>query len=180
MAKVYVQKTSKLKIFETPKLGFKAWIVNRVLPFVLMGIFVFGSLRMVYINFSETFRKWGRPEPVTFEEQVEQLESFESELKALQQFVTDQKTAVQNAEAAVKALQNEQQRLDPIVQEKRETVESILVAAESEYGKQLTRQWWWGLFTGVAGSLITVLTVTCGRWFFARFRSEEETPPTED
>lgn len=86
--------------------------------------------------------------------QVQQLQQTEHSLQALIKFVAHQKQTLQQTQSNLIGLKLEQERLKPLIESDRNTVEAILSAQERRNAANIWRERWIGFAIGVLASLV--------------------------
>lgn len=99
-------------------------------------------------------REMERLRNLDYATQVEQLQQTERSLQALITFVAHQKQALQQTQSALLDLKTEQDRLRPVIESDRTTVEAILSAQERRSSANVSRERWIGFAIGILASLV--------------------------
>lgn len=91
---------------------------------------------------------------IEYKSQIQQLNQMEENIKQLVQFVEIQKKKLRESEDTILQLKSEQEKLQPLVETNRSTVEAIFRLQEERTIGNISRERWLGFGLGVLASLI--------------------------
>ena len=94
-----------------------------------------------------------RLENQSYATQVQKLEETRANLQALLQFVDDERRSLRASEQALQALRNEQEKLRPLVESDRRTIDALFATQEARNQASQSRERWIGIGLGILSSL---------------------------
>lgn len=124
--------------------------------FLVLGLFgVIISIREDKKRTHELERK--RAENLSYTQQLDSLNSVQGSLNNLIAFVEMQKTKLKESEDLVNTLRTEQEKLKPVVEADRKTVDALLDLQAQRTEQSASRERWYGFGLGVVSSLVASL-----------------------
>jgi len=108
-----------------------------------------------------------------FKTQIQQLNDTERSLKTLLEFVDAQRNQVTQYEQNIQNLEKEKQKLEPLVNANKATVEALFLAQEARAKENANQERWIGFGLGILASIIASFVMVLGRYFIA---SKRENP----
>lgn len=93
------------------------------------------------------------------ETQISQLNEMQKSLKELQNFITLQKGKLQSESAALSDIRKEKEKLEPIVNADRKTIQSIIEFQENKYRGQVWKERSIGFIIGFISSLLASFVI---------------------
>jgi hypothetical protein len=123
------------------------------LVFVALGIagIVFGDLQNKKLREEEERR---RKENFSYNEQLQALNNVQGSLNSLIEFVEMQKTKLKESEDLIVSLRIEQEKLKPVVEADRKTVEALLSLQAERNERNIRQERWYGFGLGVVSSIV--------------------------
>ena len=104
--------------------------------------------------------------------QLEKLQQTEASVKELMAFVQDQKKRLNDSESLVQALKAEEDRLHPIVQADRKTVDAILAVQAENQSRGVWTERWIGFGLGVVASIVAAVIFEIMRMLHRRVKAK--------
>lgn len=112
-------------------------------------------ISIIYIdNINRKSAENDRLKNIEYKSQIQQLNQMEENINQLVQFVEIQKKKLRESEDTILQLKSEQEKLQPLVETNRSTVESIFRLQEERAIDNISRERWIGFGLGVLASLI--------------------------
>lgn len=143
---------------------------------LLLSIIGFGVTQYFdYRNNKELERK--RVENLSYTRQLDSLNNVQDSLNNLIQFVELQKIKLKESEDVVNRLQSEQEKLKPVVEADRKTVEALLELQYQRTEHAVWRERSIGFFMGFVASFLASLVIALISYFMKR-RVPPTTPTT--
>ncbi|WP_321311503.1 HNH endonuclease signature motif containing protein [Halarcobacter sp.] len=105
-------------------------------------------------------------ENLDFKSQIKELSETEKSLKTLLTFVSSQKQKVIIYEQNIQQLENEKQKLEPLVNADKATVEALFKVQEERAKENANKERWIGFGLGILASIIASFVMVIGRYFF--------------
>ncbi|MFC5044699.1 hypothetical protein ACFSTE_22410 [Aquimarina hainanensis] len=124
-----------------------------ILTFIAAIISLFGGL----VTKIARDREKRKEQPRTIEKQIEDLDSVSKSLENLKDFIEEQKNSLKDNERTIQELESEKEKLKPIVETQKATVEAILKAHSTSQKRARWFDYLMGFFIGVASSAIVSL-----------------------
>ncbi|MBV1928902.1 MAG: HNH endonuclease [Gammaproteobacteria bacterium] len=105
-----------------------------------------------------------------FKSQIEQLDETEKSLKTLLSFVSSQKDKMTQNEESIQKLEVEKQKLEPLVNADRATVEALFNAQEERAKSNASQERWIGFGLGILASIIASFVMVVGKYIIVSRR----------
>ena len=105
-----------------------------------------------------------------FKTQIQQLNDTERSLKTLLEFVDAQRNQVTQYEQNIQNLEKEKQKLEPLVNADKETVEALFLVQEARAKENADQERWIGFGLGILASIIASFLMVLGKYFIASKR----------
>lgn len=105
-----------------------------------------------------------------FKSQLSQLDETEKSLRTLLEFVESQRLSVTQRETAIQKLESEKQKLEPLVNADKETVEALFKVQEERAQKNANTERWIGFGLGILASVIASFFMVLGKYFWVSLR----------
>ncbi|EQB9045484.1 HNH endonuclease [Vibrio cholerae] len=105
-----------------------------------------------------------------FKSQLSQLDETEKSLRTLLEFVESQRLSVTQRETAIQKLESEKQKLEPLVNADKETVEALFKVQEERAQKNADKERWIGFGLGILASVIASFFMVLGKYFWVSLR----------
>ncbi|OCL96493.1 hypothetical protein AAX29_02032 [Aliarcobacter thereius] len=105
-------------------------------------------------------------ENLDFKYQIKELSETEKSLKTLLTFIDSQKQKVIIYEQNMQQLENEKQKLEPLVNADKATVEALFKVQEERAKENANKERWIGFGLGILASIIASFVMVIGRYFF--------------
>lgn len=115
---------------------------------------------------------------LSFSEQLDNLNTVQGSLNNLIQFVEMQKTKLKESEDVVNSLKNEQEKLKPVVEADRKTVDAILELQAQRTQTNVWRERWMGFGLGILASMLASGIITVITYFVRKRRLPPSAPAT--
>jgi hypothetical protein len=103
--------------------------------------------------------------------QVRALEETRRNLDSLVQFVETEKKRLQSSQTALDNLKNEHERIKPLLETDRKTIDALFAAQEARGQSALRTERWIGFGLGVISSLVASLVWAFAAYFVRRGKS---------
>ncbi|MGY5797362.1 HNH endonuclease [Rheinheimera faecalis] len=149
------------------KLWVHAYIKNPVITAVFSIIVGFAATFFVY--HAEEQRKQRVESELAknqdFKSQIDQLDETEKNLKALLNFVSVQRESATQNEQRIKQLEQEKQKLEPLVNADKATVEALFKVQEERALSNASKEKWIGFGLGILASIIASFVMVIGKYF---------------
>jgi len=100
-----------------------------------------------------------------FKTQIQELSETEKSLKSLLKFVSSQRERVTQYEQSIQQLENEKQKLEPLVNADKGTVEAIFKVQEERAKVNASQERWIGFGLGILASIIASFVMVIGKYF---------------
>jgi len=152
------------------------WTVT--LTIILSLAIVFGVGLVIYkerVRVAEVEQR--RLENLSFNQQLDSLNTVQASLNNLIFFVEAQKSKLRETEELLSNLRLQQEQLQPAVAADQKTVQALLELQAQRTEQNLSRERWFGIFLGVLSSLIASLAISIGKFVFKRRRRTPPAPP---
>jgi uncharacterized membrane protein YdfJ with MMPL/SSD domain len=117
-----------------------------------------------------------RAASLSYNQQLEALNNVQGSLNNLIQFVEAQKTKLKESEDLINSLKMEQEKLKPVVEADRKTVDALLELQEKKTEKSISKERWYGFGLGVLSSLVASLVITLVSFLVKRRKRSPPTP----
>jgi hypothetical protein len=144
---------------EMLKLWKKAFV--RSPKVTVISSLVFAALGIAAIAFNNSQNKRlgeeaerRRKENLSYNEQLQALNNVQGSLNSLIEFVEMQKTKLKESEDLIVTLKMEQEKLKPVVEADRKTVEALLNLQSERSEQNIRRERWYGFGLGVVSSIV--------------------------
>ena len=111
-----------------------------------------------------------------FNAQIEQLNKTEESLKTLMKFVSTQKNQVIQYKNNIEELEIEQDRLRPLVNADKDTVNALLSFQNARAQENSSREKWIGFALGIVASIIASFVMVIGKYFIISRRKNQSWP----
>lgn len=105
-----------------------------------------------------------------FKSQIAQLDETEKNLKALLEFVSTQRESATQNEQRIKQLELEKQKLEPLVNADKATVEALFKVQEERALSNASKERWIGFGLGILASIISSFVMVVGKYFLVSRR----------
>jgi len=105
-----------------------------------------------------------------FKSQIQQLDETEKSLKTLLSFVSSQRDKMTQNEISIQKLETEKQKLEPLVNADRATVEALFKAQEERAQANANQERWIGFGLGILASIIASFAMVIGKYFIVARR----------
>lgn len=125
------------------------------------------------INIDEEKRKEKLMESNNYQTQINQLNDTEKNIKNLLAFVNTQKVSLRETEEALLTLKSEREKLRPLVETDRATVEAVFKAQEERTSANVWRERWIGFGLGLFASVIASLLLTAIAMLYKKYAKPE-------
>lgn len=144
----------------------------------IAGILIGGSL-IAYFTYKSQVKQQElerkRTESLSYNQQLDALNNVQGSLQNLIQFVVEQKLKLKESEDIINTLKTEQEKLRPVVEADRQTVNAIL---ELQSQKQQQGAWWErgiGFALGVLSSALASAIISLVRYLLKKRQSAPAT-----
>ena len=127
---------------------------NRFRELVMMAAAVGALIAAAYGGMSDKEQEQKRIENLTYTQQLDALNNVQGSLNNLMQFVEMQKGKLKESEDLVNSLKSEQEKLKPVVEADRKTVEAILELQAQRAQTSVWRERGIGFALGVLSSIL--------------------------
>ena len=103
--------------------------------------------------------------------QARALDETRRNLDSLVQFVESEKKRLQSSQSALDTLKNEHERIKPLLETDRKTIDALFAAQEARSQAALRAERWIGFGLGVVSSLVASLVWAFAAYFVRRRKS---------
>lgn len=110
---------------------------------------------------------------VGYGEQLTRIDGVQQSLKNLSEFVAQQRTRLQESEQVVSKLQEEKQRIEPVIQADRRTIDAVFQLQEQRSSSSLSRERWIGFVLGIVASLLASFIYAVIVYFWRKSHGSE-------
>jgi tetrahydromethanopterin S-methyltransferase subunit F len=122
-------------------------------------------------------REEKRMQNLTYAKQAQKLDETRANIQALLEFVEDEKKQLQISQQVVQSLKAEHEKLKPIVDSDRKTIDALFSAQEARNQAALSSERWIGFIMGVVSSLVASLVWSIGMYLVRRRKSVDTSNP---
>lgn len=149
------------------------------LPWVMVVSGLVSLLAGVTAGVALTMKLITPPVP-DFQQQMAQLEETSKSLETLQKFVKAQQSNLRDAQKTVDLLKQEQEKLEPVVQIRREVIDAVFAVQEDRQKGALATERWIGFFIGIAVEAFVTAVAALATWAWKRwkFKTSASPPPS--
>jgi hypothetical protein len=151
------------------KLYYRQHPITLIMMSFILVVSVAGVLTFNYTVYEKAKKnEKERAENLSYNKQLDALNAVQASLNNLMQFVDLEKAKLKESEDLINSLKSEQEKLRPVVEANRQTVDAIL---EVQSQRQKQGIWWeraFGFLLGVISSIVASAVVAVVRYIIRR------------
>jgi predicted helicase len=147
----------------------RATLILTIVVVIGAGLGIFIGVREERQRDQELARR--RLENLSYSQQLESLNNVQSSLNNLIAFVEMQKVTLKESEDLVNSLKTEREKLKPVVQADRKTVDALLALQSERIAQNASRERWYGFGLGVLSSILASFILSLIAYVIRRRRA---------